>query len=185
MSGLKTYLPRLGQVLGISPSALYERQRVLVRLGLLAADKGRGPGSGVRMTGESLAALLLAVAVTDNLSDTDQRVSLLCDAKPRYGKQQCRFTKQGSLRAAMAKILSTEEMARRTKLLSVNRSKLTVSILYRTGMRSSVSQFSVNEEQASAFPLIYTETTLSEDLFKIVARDLGEIERSSTSSATQ
>jgi len=61
----------------MSPAALYERQRVLVRLGVLTERKGRGPGSGVKLTAESLAALLTSVLITDNLSEVDDRVDRL------------------------------------------------------------------------------------------------------------
>ena len=47
---LKSTLPALGRILGMTPSALYERQKLLVLEGLLHAVPGRGPGSGVPAT---------------------------------------------------------------------------------------------------------------------------------------
>ena len=174
MSGLKTYLPRLAGVLGITSAALYERQRALVRLGLLSSDQGRGPGSGVKMTPDNLAALLLALAVTDNLSDTDERVGLLCEAKFESGGQ-CRFTKQTTLRSAVAAVLSSEELARRITSLSVDRSRLRAMIGYRARVRTMFSSFEASRELRFHFPWITTEAMVSEHLFKFVSGDLARI----------
>src|SRR5215211_344378 len=76
MISLKAFLPVMSEQLGRSPAALYERQRALVRLGILSAPtNGRGPGSGVRATPETVLPILLSVLITDNLSEIDQRVS--------------------------------------------------------------------------------------------------------------
>jgi hypothetical protein len=84
MPSLKSFLPKLSECLSVSPAALYERQRALVRLGILTGKEGRGPGSGVKLAADSLAALLASLLVTDNLSDVDDRVSLLLKATGAY-----------------------------------------------------------------------------------------------------
>jgi hypothetical protein len=48
----------------------------------LTAEEGHGPGSGVKLSADALAALLAALLATDNLSDTDDRILLLLAAKP-------------------------------------------------------------------------------------------------------
>lgn len=80
MASLKSFLPKLSECLRMSPAALYERQRALVRLGVLTERKGRGPGSGVELTADALAALLTSLLVTDNLSEVDDRVDRLLKA---------------------------------------------------------------------------------------------------------
>jgi hypothetical protein len=47
---------------------------------MLAAPKGRGRGSGVEATPDTVARLLVAVLATDNLSDTDEQVHKLAQA---------------------------------------------------------------------------------------------------------
>jgi hypothetical protein len=82
MKSLKSFLPQISGFLNTTPAALYERQRQLVRLGILTAEKGHGPGSGVKLSADSVAALLVALLATDNLSDTDDRILRLLASKP-------------------------------------------------------------------------------------------------------
>ena len=78
---LKGYSTFLSEYLGLTPLAVYERQRALVRLGLLP-EAGRGPNSGVRATPVTTTPLLVTALVTDNLSEVDERVKRLLNAKP-------------------------------------------------------------------------------------------------------
>ncbi len=59
-TSLKSFLPVLSRILAEPADALYERQRALVREGLLESVPGHGTGSGVRATPESVAMLLIA-----------------------------------------------------------------------------------------------------------------------------
>jgi hypothetical protein len=79
---LKSYSVELADYLGITPLAVYERQRALVRLGVLESIEGRGPHSGVRATPNAVAVLLIGALLADNLSEIDQRVVRLLNAKP-------------------------------------------------------------------------------------------------------
>jgi hypothetical protein len=83
MASLKSFLYGMAPVLGMSGAALYERQRVLVNLGALEATPGRGPGSGVPLTPENVAVVLISVLAAENLSDLDEGVAALCRATPR------------------------------------------------------------------------------------------------------
>jgi hypothetical protein len=82
MISLNKFLPQISGFLNTTPAALYERQRQLVRLGILRAEKGRGPGSGVKLSADGVAALLVALLVTDNLSDTNDQIRLFLDSRP-------------------------------------------------------------------------------------------------------
>ena len=82
MAGLKSFLPMLSPWVGVTPLALYERQRALVSLGVIKSAGGRGPGSGVPFTAENVAAILISLLASDSLSDVDQRVVDLCNARP-------------------------------------------------------------------------------------------------------
>ncbi len=82
MAGLKSFLYGVAPILGVTGAVLYERQRALVGLGVLKAAKGRGPGSGVPLTAESVAAVIISVLATENLSEVDKRVVSLINAAP-------------------------------------------------------------------------------------------------------
>jgi hypothetical protein len=75
MKSLKSLLPCMSRLTGLSEVALYERQRALVRLGLLPAPTKTGRNSGGAMaTPGSVAVLLVSIMVTDRLSEVDERV---------------------------------------------------------------------------------------------------------------
>ena len=79
MSSLKGYIPTLARILGTTPAALYERQRALVRAGLLVQSEGRGPGSGVSATAKAIGLLLISVLATDRLSEVEERTHALAE----------------------------------------------------------------------------------------------------------
>jgi hypothetical protein len=81
MFGLKWFIPLLSEFLHLSPAALYGRQRELVRAKLLAQAKGSGPGSGVRLSPDAVAMLLIAVLATDNVSDVKDEAPIFAGLK--------------------------------------------------------------------------------------------------------
>jgi hypothetical protein len=80
MASLRAFLNGLAPILGMTGATLYERQRVLTTLGVLEAAPGRGPGSGVPLTADGVAAVIISLLATDALSEVDQRVVALCNA---------------------------------------------------------------------------------------------------------
>ena len=80
---LRSYLFKLSELLGLTPIALYERQRELVRAGLLHAEGTRGPGAGVRLSPEAVAVLLISVLATDSLSEVAKRTREIAGATAR------------------------------------------------------------------------------------------------------
>ena len=74
MASIKTTLPALSKILGMSESTIYERQRALVRIGALKPLPGRGRGSGVELNTRNLATLLIGCGAFMSLSDLDERV---------------------------------------------------------------------------------------------------------------
>lgn len=115
MIGLKTFIPDLANVLGVSDLALYERQRVLVRDGLLANTKGRGPGSGVRFTSETVATLLIAILATPSLKVTSAETSMWLYAKrdrrdaEKFRKPQFDLGGAETFKEALANALTSNE----------------------------------------------------------------------------
>jgi hypothetical protein len=83
MASLKSFLYGMAPILGLTGAALYERQRALVNLGALEATAGRGPGSGVPLTADNIATVLISVLAAENLSDVNDSVVALCQATPR------------------------------------------------------------------------------------------------------
>lgn len=74
---------------GLAPfDTLYERQRELVRCGLLHSVPGRGPGSGVPLNADTLATFLISVLASDKLSDLGERTAALCKAVPLINNKQ-------------------------------------------------------------------------------------------------
>jgi hypothetical protein len=101
---LKAFLEGLAPIVGLSPAALYERQRALTRLGLLTPEKGKGPNSGVRATPESVTTLLIAILLADGLSEIDARVGVLLNAKP-LPRTRCVITGAANFGDAIIRVI--------------------------------------------------------------------------------
>jgi hypothetical protein len=110
MISLKGITPTLAQLVGMTPTALYERQRALVRAGLLHPEPGRGPGSGVRATPESVAMLMIALLATGSLSETEQGTKALASLKS--AEQRCPLTGTKTFASALAAIFASPEIAK-------------------------------------------------------------------------
>jgi hypothetical protein len=116
MISLKAFAPVLAETLGTTTAAVYERQRALVRQGLLPAPVGRGRGNGVPATAETVAMIIIAMMVTDNLSDTDDRVRRVAGAEffgKRLGrhlpKPKCALTGKRNFKSAVVALLRMPE----------------------------------------------------------------------------
>jgi hypothetical protein len=109
MRSLTSFLPELVPIFGITEQAIYERQRALVRIKMLAAPKGRGRGSGAEAAPDTVARLIVAILATDNLSDTDERVQKLALA-PFVGKKRdrCAWTGAQTFVDALTFLLSRD-----------------------------------------------------------------------------
>jgi hypothetical protein len=94
MASLKSFLQGVAPILGVSLATLYERQRALVRLGVLPPPTGAGPGSGLPFTAENFAAILISLLASDSLSDVDQSMVALFKAKPEKTFSWGRFEKR-------------------------------------------------------------------------------------------
>jgi hypothetical protein len=82
MIGLRTFLKHIADLCDEPFDTLYERQRELVRCGLLSVRGGRGPGSGVPLTADNLATFIVALLATDGLNDVGEKTKQICNAKP-------------------------------------------------------------------------------------------------------
>jgi hypothetical protein len=108
MASLKAFLPKVAVAFRTTPDALYSRQRALVRLGLLPVTEGKGPGSGVPLTADTLGVMIIALLAADTLAETDERVVRLCEATPdKYESDQTQkyFVDAQNFRSAVAAVV--------------------------------------------------------------------------------
>jgi hypothetical protein len=119
MASLKAFLPQLAKIVGKTADELYSRQRALTQIGVLKATEGRGPGSGVPLSGDAVAAIIIALMAADNLQQTTaMRVRRTCHAPPPKGGATGRLSGAANFQAAVARILLAEEG---NDLVSINR----------------------------------------------------------------
>jgi len=109
MTSLKAFTPFLAQQLVVTPATLYERQRVLIPAGLLKAVKGRGPGTGVRLTGGSVSMLLVSIMASDLLKESGEITGRFARLVPETGK--CIVSGRKSLLDALSAVLTSTELA--------------------------------------------------------------------------
>jgi hypothetical protein len=119
-ASLKAFISVLAKGVHMTPAALYERQRALVRAGLLHSKGGRGPGSGVRTTPQSVAMLFISVLATGNLSETEERSKVLASLKS--ATESCPLTGKKMFASALTAVLASEDLAKRLLWIEVKRS---------------------------------------------------------------
>ncbi|WP_040307795.1 hypothetical protein [Afipia felis] len=136
MSSLTAFLPHIANEFEMSVHALYERQRALVRLGLLPRPVGRGRGSGAEATPGTVALLIISVLATDNLSDTDERIKKLAEAKLGPDNSTCALTGERTFLGALAAALASETIARKVSSIEVSRRASRASLFYLQGRTS-------------------------------------------------
>ncbi|WJR74911.1 hypothetical protein [Bradyrhizobium sp. NP1] len=106
MNSLHSLIPALAPIFGLTEKSLYERQKALVRMGMLPTPQGRGRGSGAPATPENVALLVIAVMATDRQAD-DDRVRKLALAPFIDGKKdRCPWTGATVFKDALSLILS-------------------------------------------------------------------------------
>lgn len=120
---LKAIIPALAFTFGMTAAALYERQRALVRAKLIKPERGRGPGSGVRATPESLAMLLISLLATDSLSEVETCTKAVALLKSKEASKRCPLTGQATFAAAVSAILGSDDIADRALGISVEHTK--------------------------------------------------------------
>lgn len=112
-NSLKSHFPALAPILGVSPDALYARQRTFVAAGLVTATPGRGPGSGVRASPETLAEFLVAMLTHATMEENIHLARNL--GKARSARGTCPLTGASRFKDALARILTSEELASRIR----------------------------------------------------------------------
>jgi hypothetical protein len=137
MIGLKTYLPQIAPLLGMSAEMAYERQRALVREGMLKPRPGRGPGSGVSADEDSLAVLLISILSHDLLTEASV-TKVYCELM----QNKCPITGAKTFRKALSTILANPVLPAR---------KILVEVMRGFEPRADVSLFGEELEETSTF----------------------------------
>jgi len=172
---LKAYAPFLARRLGTTPAALYERQRALVRDGILEHAEGRGPGSGVQVGPYQVALLLVAVLATDSLSETSEKVRILAKAKSILDDGRCPLTGERTFVEAVARVLDmTRDHWRGIVSIKVHRTEGIGVISYNEALRSGDSVFAGPKQRAQLWAptRLKVDATLRRDLIIDIGTDL-------------
>jgi hypothetical protein len=112
MQSLRAYCATLARLVESTSAAIYERQRLLVRAGLIDLE-GRGPGGGTKATPDNVALLLVGRAIAR--------------AKPMAGPRE-HILEARTFASGVSMILSDAELAAHTAKISVSRSSHHASI---------------------------------------------------------
>jgi hypothetical protein len=170
-ASLKGYIPALARLLETTPAALYERQRALVRAGLLAAADGRGPGSGVRATHSAVALLILSILATDRLTESDARVRALASARPE-GSERCPCTGQTDFLNALSYVLAASGKAAQVNEITVSRTADRSSIRFNNREHDHALERVFFSAGGSPEPGISVVATLNHNLLQQIASDV-------------
>jgi hypothetical protein len=178
-SSLKAYAPLLAWRLRTTPAALYERQRALVRDGILEQSEGRGPGSGVHAAPYSVALLLVAVLATDSLSETTAKVRSFAAAKSTAADGLCPLTRKPTFVEAIAQVLDTAHQHwRKIESISVRRTSGHGVIASGDKLSHVASIFAAQvpvDAKLQATTKLMVDAMLTRDLIIDIAMDLKKI----------
>lgn len=130
LNSLKASISFIADILRVNPYALHERQRALVKRGLLESKPGYGPGSGTPFTPETVAVLLISMLATDSVKESAEPTRALSDARLKsvsIGKDY-ELGNPSTFKAAMVNVLSSDAMVNKITFLRVHRRSSTVEI---------------------------------------------------------
>ena len=205
MIGLKTYISTLSPLLGQTHEMLYERQRMLVRHGLLESVEGRGRGSGVRADEKALAAFLISFMAHDILAHVSV-AEVFCEmrfmsswttpeSQSRAGMSyagKCPFTGAKNFRGALEAILGHEPLAKKNSGIELQRNWpggafLKFWRLVRDGDRvrheGVTSEFRHKPFLKSPLPVsvMLTQTSLHSQFIEKIAKDIAQFKKDGAS----
>jgi hypothetical protein len=182
MIGLKTYLSTLSPLLGQSEEMLYERQRALVREGLLESVGGRGPGSGVRADESALSAFLISLLTHDILAQS-HLAEFFCDMISDAGK--CPFTGATTFREGLEAVLEHEALAQKIAGVMVHRNQPGRAYLQFVGKNNRIitSEFRPLVFFHKFIPVsaLSTSTSFDPDFIRRVAKDIAQFKKDGAS----
>jgi hypothetical protein len=175
-TSLKAALPVFAKPFGLTPVAVYERQLALVRAGLLPMRGGRGPGSGVPLTPDTAATMLIALLTSDAI-DAAARVRTVSALKHVVGGEPYDrpVASKPTFGAALAEVLASKELAASVSLIGVERTAPTAAIF---GAGPMASFFAPRGKADYLMPtkraLVFVEVNLSGDVVRAIANAVTE-----------
>jgi hypothetical protein len=178
MMSLKAFLANVAPQLGMTAAGLYERQRALVRLGILQ-PAGRGPGRGILASTDSVAVLLISLGAAEGLSEIDRRIITYCEA-PSVSKT-CPLTGEKNIRDALSKCLCSDDILARIEWISfahIRRPLATITFRSKKGS-TEASFFQATDGQNETGMKISTQ--FSKQLLVGIAKSLQEVVGEGTS----
>jgi hypothetical protein len=183
MIGLKTYLPQIAPLLGMSAEMAYERQRALVREGVLKPRPGRGPGSGVSADEDSLAVLLISILSHDLLTEA-QATKFYCELISPQNK--CPITGAKTFRKALSTILANPVLPAKKILVEVRRGfepRADVSLFNEDMEETSTFRHAKWKPGPSEFPAnqVFHIVQIDQGLLGRLAEDIAEFKRNGAS----
>ena len=182
MFSLKAYIPTLAQFLNVSPDALYERQRALIRSGLLVPVEGRGPGSGVQALVPAVSMLILSVFATETLAEIDFAVRQL--GRARAKKKSCPLTGSIEFGQAFEMVLAQANVARKISSVTVERPIQQATLIFDSKKGPISSSVFGEASQKHSFQLT-TEAELPGFAIWCIASDLSDIANGTSASAIE
>jgi hypothetical protein len=151
MASLNAFLPVLSDLVGVSPGVLYERQRSMVQLGLIASKPGRGPGSGVSLSPENVAKLLISYAGADSLADVarSKKVFAAAGYNPDFA---CPITGQKTFLKILTQILAHPDLSARVPRIEIDLNGPMILMSYWPARRSKAHYYELYiDEDSSPF----------------------------------
>jgi hypothetical protein len=166
LQSLRSYLPKLSKLLGIAPTALYERQRELIRASILPRPDGVGRDSGIAITPEAVASVLVAAMAANGLKDTRNATKKVLAAHIQDGP--CGLSGEATFGRALTWALSTPSDT--VEEVRVYRDCTRAEIAYRQGSENCVSIFTGKMPPGRQMHVIacldgYGLSAISRDLF--------------------
>jgi DNA-binding IscR family transcriptional regulator len=132
LQSLKAALPQIAEILHLNPYSLYERQRALVRGGLIKSTPGRGRGSGTIFSPENVALLIVSMLATDSIADCIEKTHALAAVRLQTyseGREQA-LGGAKTFKAALINALADDAIVEQITYVRVHRRKRFVAEIF-------------------------------------------------------
>lgn len=184
MRSLKAILPDIGAIIGMTHHTLYVRQQALTREGLFPVLPGRGPGSGVPASAETVATLLIGLLAAIDPADVAHNAREFCSAVSASGgaSHACPLSGKHNFKDALVAILADQRLADRADEILVAPSHGQAFVRYdRPPFENGPELFAAGEYKSSVFVaphFVRTPLSVSVTVYSDVIRAIAALVRS-------
>jgi hypothetical protein len=173
MDSLRTYGKSLAYLLEMKPAALYERQRLLLRTGLLKLE-GRGPGGGAKAIAKNVALLIIAAMATDTVVGAEKRVREMANAKA-IGRRRDTGLKVSTFAEGLAKVIASTDIVGSVEDVTVSRNSIHAMIRIERGLLGQTGDNTyVFSSNGRPWPSYRVQARIGQDLLFQIADYLEE-----------